>query len=518
MRPSVAVVGCEHTRPRGRRGHPHDGLGVERRPVAEHDERPVGVLGQRGEAGMERRRLAVAPRLAHDRAGAVQVDRSQDVAGVRAEDDDPVFDSARGDGHKHPFEHRQAVDRVQLLPSPEAAALACREDNCADHTSSTIESAICSVRAAARPNGRAASGSSIASDCVQSSSARSRRFSTASSSELPLVSHARRARPMAPGVSGSRVHSSVVAMMRYSWTRTRWSGTVRSRATRGAESVGAASPRAARSAFPHMMARIWSGLAPRAVERRPGLDLGDARRAVGCVARERDLLGRDRRKERAQVRVRPDGRVVEHVGVVEERPPDVLEVGDGRVRQDELGLRVVLDEVLEVLRDRRQAAPGMDQDRHAPLGGEPEHRIEPALAEIEFLCPRVQLDPLRPVVEAAGGLGDRIGGQVEPAEGDERAVRGRRPLEHAVVRHPVGREAVGIVEREREAAIDAVPPHRIQELLGRLREAVLVDAEVRMRVPDADVVGERRAYPREMLCEEAIEPRRGHGRTLPAGG
>ena len=32
-------------------------------------------------------------------------------------------------------------------------------------------------------------------------------------------------------------------MMRYSWTRTRWSGTVRSRATSGGESVGAGSPR-----------------------------------------------------------------------------------------------------------------------------------------------------------------------------------------------------------------------------------------------------------------------------------
>ena len=51
-------------------------------------------------------------------------------------------------------------------------------------------------------------------------------------------------------------------MMRYSCTRTRWSGTVRSRATSGGDSTGAGSPRAARSAFPHMIARSWSDVAP----------------------------------------------------------------------------------------------------------------------------------------------------------------------------------------------------------------------------------------------------------------
>ena len=69
---------------------------------------------------------------------------------MRAEDDDPLVDPACGDGREHPLEHRQAVDRVQLLHAAEAAALARREDDGGDHTSSTIESAIWSVRQAAR--------------------------------------------------------------------------------------------------------------------------------------------------------------------------------------------------------------------------------------------------------------------------------------------------------------------------------------------------------------------------------
>jgi hypothetical protein len=63
-----------------------------------------------------------------------------------------------------------------------------------------------------------------------------------------------------------------------------------------------------------------------------------------------------------------------------------------------------------------------------------------------------------------------------------------------------------------------MPAHRCEELLGRLGEAVLVDTQMRMRVPDPNVVGKRRADAAEVLCEKAIEPRRGHARTLPAVG
>ena len=177
--------------------------------------------------------------------------------------------------------------------------------------------------------------------------------------------------------------------------------------------------------------------------------------------------------------------------MVEQRPPDVLEVGDRGMGQDQLGLGMVLDEPAQVIGDRRQAASGVDQDRHAPLGGELEHRVEPALAEVELLGAGVELDAPRAPVEAALCLGDRLGGQVEPAERDERAVGRRRPLEHTVVGYPVGGKAVGVVQRKRERPLDALGAHRVEELLGRLGEAVLVDAEMRVRVPDPNVVGER---------------------------
>ena len=143
----------------------------------------------------------------------------------------------------------------------------------------------------------------------------------------------------------------------------------------------------------------------------------------------------------------------------------------------------------------------------------------PRSPKSNFCARGCSLMPLAPLSRQRSASGIGSGGQVEPAEGNERAVRRRRPLQHAVVGHPVGREAVGVVQREREAAIDAVAgASQSRSSSGRLGEAVLVHAEVRMRVPDPDVVGERGADAREMLGEEAIEPRRGHGRTLPAGG
>ena len=166
--------------------------------------------------------------------------------------------------------------------------------------------------------------------------------------------------------------------------------------------------------------------------------------------------------------------------MVEQRPADVLEVGERGMGEDELRLGMVLDEPPQDIGDRRQAAAGVDQDRHAPLGGQPEHRVEPALAEVELLRPGVQLDAARAPVEAALRLGDRLRGEVEPAERDERPVGRRGPLEDAVVGHPVGREAVRVVQRERERAVDAVGRHGGEQLLGRLGEAVLVDAQMRV--------------------------------------
>ena len=75
-----------------------------------------------------------------------------------------------------------------------------------------------------------------------------------------------------------------------------------------------------------------------------------------------------------------------------------------------------------------------------------------AIAELERLGARVELDPARAAREAALGLADRVLGRVQAAVRDEPAAALARPPEHAVVRDPVAGVAVGVVERERARA------------------------------------------------------------------
>ena len=98
----------------------------------------------------------------------------------------------------------------------------------------------------------------------------------------------------------------------------------------------------------------------------------------------------------------------------------------------------------------------MNQDRHAPLGGELEHRAEPLVGGGELLRPRVELDPARAQVEAAARLFDGCLVQVEPDERDQPSFAARRELERAVVGGAEGRMPVGLVEAEHEGARDAV--------------------------------------------------------------
>ena len=111
--------------------------------------------------------------------------------------------------------------------------------------------------------------------------------------------------------------------------------------------------------------------------------------------------------------------------------------------------------------------------------------FRPALAEVERLRARVQLDPARAGVEAALGLGDRVLGQVEPAERHQHRPPEARPRP-ARGRWGRGRRVpVGVVEREGERPLDALRAHhRRCSSSGDWREAVLVDAEVGVRVPD----------------------------------
>ena len=93
-----------------------------------------------------------------------------------------------------------------------------------------------------------------------------------------------------------------------------------------------------------------------------------------------------------------------------------------------------LDEPREVVGDRRQPAPAVDQDRDAPLGGQREHRSEPLVVQQEALGPRVELDPARSAVEGARRLFDRLFAQVEPHERDQPAAGALRERERPVVR------------------------------------------------------------------------------------
>jgi len=51
------------------------------------------------------------------------------------------------------------------------------------------------------------------------------------------------------------------------------------------------------------------------------------------------------------------------------------------VRDDQLRLRVRVDEPVQAVGDRRQAATAVNQDRYAPLGGDREDGREPLVVE-----------------------------------------------------------------------------------------------------------------------------------------
>ena len=207
-----------------------------------------------------------------------------------------------------------------------------------------------------------------------------------------------------------------------------------------------------------------------AVEHRPQLLLvepGDLRRAqrdqqrarllpVGIVGGVDDLLGRDEVVEAEQVDRAPDRGVEVDAGHAAEGGRQRGEVGDPGVGDDQLRARVGVDEPAQVVGDRRQAAAAVDQDRHAALGGELEHRRQPLVVQQELLGTRVELDPARAEVEAARGLLDRLLGQVEPHERDQAPARALGVGERAVVGRAEGRVAVDLVHAEHEAARDPV--------------------------------------------------------------
>ena len=173
--------------------------------------------------------------------------------------------------------------------------------------------------------------------------------------------------------------------------------------------------------------------------------------AVREVGGEERLLGREAPVDVEQVDRAPHGRVVEDARVPRERVRERAEVGDAAVGDDQLRPRVPVDEPLELLGDRRQAAASVDQDRHAALGREREDPVEPLVVQVERLRAGMELDAAGAEVEAAGRLGDGLGGQVEADERDEDAVARLRGRERPVVRGPERGLAIGLVQAEGEA-------------------------------------------------------------------
>jgi hypothetical protein len=145
----------------------------------------------------------------------------------------------------------------------------------------------------------------------------------------------------------------------------------------------------------------------------------------------------------------------------------------------------------------------VDQDRDAALGCELEHRRQPFVVQVELLRARVQLDPACAGVEAAGRLGDRLLGQVEPRERYEASVRALGEGQRAVVRRAEGRMPVGLVEAEHERSRDPVQLLSRDELVEVADHSIDVGAEMDVRVEDLGVRGQLR--PRER--REALDQR-----------
>ncbi len=128
------------------------------------------------------------------------------------------------------------------------------------------------------------------------------------------------------------------------------------------------------------------------------------------------------------------------------------EVGDACVRDDQLRLRICVDEPLEVVGDRRQASTAVDEDRDAPFRGELEHRREARVVQEELLRARVELDAAGAEVEAARRLLDRSLVERKPDERDHPPFGTGGKRERAVVAGAEAGMAVGLVKAEHETA------------------------------------------------------------------
>ena len=176
-----------------------------------------------------------------------------------------------------------------------------------------------------------------------------------------------------------------------------------------------------------------------------------------------------------------------------EVPGEAGQVGDAGVRDDQLRVGVALDEAREVVGDRRQPAPAVDQDRNAALGGQREDRREPLVVEQERCARGWSLIPRAPRSRQRIRLLDRVLGQVEADERDQPSVRALGERERAVVRRPEAGSRSGSSMQNMKALRDPVALHDRLELLVLPAPAVDVVAEVDVRVEDLGAVRQQAA-------------------------
>ena len=223
--------------------------------------------------------------------------------------------------------------------------------------------------------------------------------------------------------SACRVQTSGVAIVRYVWIRENaigWDEDVGSvlRSSGGGLLHAVGDPGRVPSEHPEkLVLRVARETGdPQVEEQRLRLH------AVRVVRGVEELLRRDARVEIEHVHGSPDRGVEVDAGVAGERVRECCEIGDAAVRDDERRPRMAVDDPMQVVGNRRQPSPAVDEDRHAPLSRQREDRRESLVVQEELLSPRVQLDPPGAEIEAAGRLRDRLLRQVEPHEGDQHPV------------------------------------------------------------------------------------------------
>ena len=119
------------------------------------------------------------------------------------------------------------------------------------------------------------------------------------------------------------------------------------------------------------------------------------RRAVRCVAAEKDVAGRHVREQRHVVGGIPPGCIQEEARVVGDPAPDPRKIGRRDMCQHERRPRVPRSQHQRVPAKRGDAKPRMDDHRQSTLGGGGHDCVHAAVAQIEAFRARVELHPAR---------------------------------------------------------------------------------------------------------------------------